>query len=60
MNNTEPRPTDPVRECPRCGQDHDDLEMLPFPNPPMLNGRLVEFWQLCPVANAPILKLRRM
>lgn len=45
--------TQAVKECPRCGQDHDLVEFFPLVNP--TGG--IQQWGMCPVTNQPLFTL---
>lgn len=44
-----------VTDCARCGEDHGDLHMLHFKNPPVLSEEAFTHYAICPNSGEPIL-----
>lgn len=45
-----------IRDCARCGQDHEQLEFKSLTRPVEYHGESIyQLWALCPVSGEPIL-----
>jgi hypothetical protein len=47
--------TSDVKECPRCGGKHEELQFRNFTVPLVVGSSKYRYWGVCPKTNEPII-----